>query len=615
MAALNDTMKSVIEECTVNVGWTSFFEKEQSAYDRWRCGLVVPLMRFGMAVLQFFMSWCLSDLVVFCLLLAMAYVIFSAGRRTVQAQLRPYIFYLRGVHVVRCEAMQNGSYFEGGTRIPSYQVEIYNAGALIDGFVGYGLRYDDILVVPTHVITAAGGSPLLKGRGKKVLLDNDTPIQSTLVNDVSYYKLSAKIWAILGVQSADSVHAPNRPEKARIVGHKGSSMGMVSKSRIPHVLRFTGSTLPGYSGAAYELNGKVVGIHSGESNGDNTGYCFGSLVYEIAVRFEGRDPEILMGMKGGVEEPLENPEAKGKNKRFFSLGGASGGFAKRSAKEEGITGEEKRRRQELLNYNWREDMALKTLSNVHGAGASRAVRFVEGNPDSDDWAEQSGYWVPEACPPSFLEAVDELSPAQMEALSAYCMGKVRIAGTMTESFPLNAQADDVASFMDVNVTTEKVETWQDRIERRLAVHEGRLAALEGAVRGKPDVSTSQPKKPFSCAFCEKTFTSGLGKITHEFTKHGDVPQNKESAIHGDETVEVSTSPFLGGAGLKRTLTSHWMKPREKSSKSSFPSKTMARVSTSQLSSPKKTSQSQKQLEQVLESLQKVISGLREEQQQ
>lgn len=186
--------------------------------------------------------------------------------------LRRVSYRVRGIQY---EAMQAGSEFQNG-EIPKFQVKISLPGVFLNTHQGYGIRMGNWLVIPTHVLN--GTEVVVEGaRGKVVISTSHEP--SKLHPDVAYIWLEENQWTMLGTRSASAV--PITSCHVRCTGQKGYSTGVVNKTNIIGVLKYSGSTVPGMSGAAYVAQDRVVGMHTGASMNKNLGVAAALFVNEL----------------------------------------------------------------------------------------------------------------------------------------------------------------------------------------------------------------------------------------------------------------------------------------------------------------------------------------------
>lgn len=219
-------------------------------------------------------------------------VIFSL--RALCAYRRSIAYKLRGIDY---EAMRPGSKFID-KQIPAFQVEIYDSGLLYSTFVGYGVRIGNYLVVPTHVHVCIRGEMLLS-TAKNSLVLSSSAIRSRLHSDTLYFPLTDTQWSGMGVQKAT---VPKNTVKTVLVscaGREGVSSGMLLQTSMVGIYSYTGSTIPGMSGAAYYAGNLVHGIHTGVSGETNVGVSTVLLQKEISrLHFTLGETPTLAEMSG-----------------------------------------------------------------------------------------------------------------------------------------------------------------------------------------------------------------------------------------------------------------------------------------------------------------------------
>uniref|UniRef100_A0AB38ZKE6 Serine protease n=1 Tax=Suncus murinus ribovirus 5 TaxID=3139579 RepID=A0AB38ZKE6_9VIRU len=155
-------------------------------------------------------------------------------------------------------------------------------GKQIDGKLvphGCGFRLRDFLVLPDHVLsgcnsggdevyafthkTTGGGISLL---GKEV---------KTIDTDLVYIKLSPADWGVIGTKTATIYRSiPDNGCFAQIVGCMGEgTVGELSDD--PQIFGrtvYSGTTVPGYSGAPYMVANRIAGMHQVGSAVTNGGF-------------------------------------------------------------------------------------------------------------------------------------------------------------------------------------------------------------------------------------------------------------------------------------------------------------------------------------------------------
>lgn len=593
MIGLNATLNSVVEECESLDSWSSWvFGEEVTLYQRYRCGLVVPLIVWFQSVVTFFLSFQKSDLFVLVFLYCLAHTFRSTVHRLVSRRVVPLWYSARGICVIRGEAMQPGSSFRLKTDMPRCQVPIYTPGVMYDTFLGYGIRYDDILVLPTHVYASADNGLLIKTEKDKSFLLEATPIMSEILTDVCYFMLDKSVWVRLGFQCAKVTGAPISPVAVTVVGPQGASSGFVSRNSTPYILNYTGSTIPGYSGAPYVSNGSVIGIHAGETNGMNVGYGMGAIAMEISVLVYGEDFEDYV-FEGTSRKRGNNPQFAGAHWKK----GGNNYKPKKEGKEQ----------------PWRDTDVAKNVKKAQGRAPVPVDWDNMGTEDTFDYDQEINFDSARTLPQELVDAFSDYSVAQLDAIRNYLDGLTQVQ--KTAGIRMRPHGVDSFDFVDVEADedgpTSYVVSWKEKMEERVTKLELQLASL--LVRENTNL-TGKKIHPFACSKCEKTFKSKLGKVSHELTKHPEIQM--ETAIRGDEKVEVGTTSknFLG-RGQKPTSMKPSAPKKKSYSKPSSPSSIKTVPSIPKETSQSKTPISRKDIEQAFDGFQKVIFGLLEERKQ
>lgn len=259
---------------------------------------------FGQASFFFFrgmtfFDWIISAIGVAAMILGSYYVLRFFGLRG-----RRVIQRIRGI---RLESVREGSVFRRA-EIPSFQVAVASAGLLSDEHHGYGVRCNEYLVTPTHVLEKDGEmmtQALLIGPKGKVLTSLNV-VKSKMVDDLSYVYLDQKTWSLLGTSKAkvseNTVHC-----FATCTGEPGQSTGRMTKTNLRWMMSYTGSTLPGMSGAAYVDSGLVVGFHHGASGMFNIGISSELIVWELRkICINEATPDTNVDMKKPVYMGSDN---------------------------------------------------------------------------------------------------------------------------------------------------------------------------------------------------------------------------------------------------------------------------------------------------------------------
>jgi len=207
--------------------------------------------------------------------------------RTCFGGARRIVMRVRGVQF---ESVRAGSAFTRGTP-PGYQVSIGKPGLFIDEHMGYGIRYNSWLVAPKHVVTENGdilNEVVLSGLKGKVLI-NLVYEQSRALDDLIYIHVTDKQWSMLGASKAKLASEATN-QFVSCTGKSGVSSGRLRKTEVRWTMSYTGSTLPGMSGAAYEFKNQVHGIHTGAAGAFNMGISSALIVAETKMLVRQESP-------------------------------------------------------------------------------------------------------------------------------------------------------------------------------------------------------------------------------------------------------------------------------------------------------------------------------------
>lgn len=201
---------------------------------------------------------------------------------------------MRGITYIH-ESVREGSGFYKVKSLATGQVMILRAGFGTDQHVGFGIRVNDVLIMPKHVYEDAQPDMLLAGfdgQGKVMKISVCVrPIDSKIVRDVVYLALSEEIFKRIGVKSAHLGSRKNGFGQASVVGLDQSGLfsgykfmattGALAKTAYLGLISYSGSTVPGMSGAPYEEVGVCLGMHTGASITENIGVSSEVFVAEL----------------------------------------------------------------------------------------------------------------------------------------------------------------------------------------------------------------------------------------------------------------------------------------------------------------------------------------------
>lgn len=220
--------------------------------------------------------------------LILTYWIFKLLRIVLGVYVERFLFSLRGIQY---ESVRVGSALRSKTD-PCYQVSIVDIGIFSTVHVGHGIRMGGYLVVPNHVRDAVKGTPGLTKNGKTIAI-SWVGVNSMIFSDIYYAVIDSKIWSQLGVTTAPKASSIRQVMSASVSSNGEGSEGIVQPQRTPGWLTYSGSTLPGYSGAAYYTTTNLVGLHTGSMVIGNVGVAAIVVQAEIGkiCRRESAAPE------------------------------------------------------------------------------------------------------------------------------------------------------------------------------------------------------------------------------------------------------------------------------------------------------------------------------------
>lgn len=512
--------------------------------------------------------------------------------RFILKRTRSRILKLRGVSVYSGEATVVGSPFMEGS-IPKFQVEILIPGLLLDEFVGYGCRIDNYLVMPGHVYDLLPkGEFLMKTSYGKALV-KPTILRSAVINDIVYLMVDSCVWTDLGISKPSIGADVPRAVSVTVSGRKGKTVGTIAHSRVKFLYNYTGSTLPGYSGAGYVHNGSLMGVHLGVAGSGNIGACAEVLL---------RDIKTLLKGEAGVGTAI----SANFDREIIDQGRRSADW-KTSDYDRDIIDEDDVDAWEIFE-EWSFKHPAATFDEYMMEKTGRRPRYTNGNHQVEIDGESA-------------HSLRGLTPNDLEKMSILvAMEKKR--RSRLHAIPIVGQSDDTPVFnLEVNETAE--------LRQRVQVLESEVQILRDQVevlnlqakKPKVNVQTQQPTKKTKCCVhpgCTKKFANDFGLFMHKFTVHG--PETISNVVEAapDTTVSKATiateSAFLSDSQkLIATDPKNVRKSSGNPSSTNFSknltSSAKLAPSTSRQDSQSKTSSLESKLDKLCVTLEKVLAGL------
>lgn len=472
------------------------------------------------------------------------------------------------VRGIRYEAMQPGSEFRSGD-IPKFQIPVYASGLLYSRFQGYAVRVGNALVCPTHVLNQC--EQVLVG---KFLISGWE--QSVKLADVSYALVSEKVFSQLGM-AKPSIGKLNGKNLVFCTGVNGTSSGTLTKINTIGMVSYSGSTLPGYSGAAYCDKNTLFGIHTGNSgNGINVGVSAFFLECEINCKWPSYVGESYGAYheEGGTNDLLSKKQIRRGNR----VGWDNANILKemKSAYEQGsiykspyeeITEDMMTRAGAwAMEFEGADNKAEvnEILSEMTESQRKAMLRALVGQVTVDKVSyngqtSNGGEVVQDVTVTLEYALLKEEITANAESArqrEALLLDKVNECVTLTNEaltvakqamtaveavFPLNDRVNllerDLLKVKELTNTRDKI------LEMEQQSHD-----VQVVVNPTPEIS-------FPCEKCNRKFKSKMALMMHNVNKHEEV-QGESATADNVTRIQTRRGPFLG---QKKSLRSKPMK--------------------------------------------------------
>lgn len=445
----------------------------------------------------------------------------------------------------RMESVRDGSTFVKG-KPPSCQVEILDAGIWNDTFVGCGIRVNNYLVVPRHVIEQVE-RPIIQGSKSKILKPK-VYIPSEVIGDLAYMYLAVDEWAALGVQAA----RPSRVDTgtATCTGRMGTSVGYLRKMPQLGVVSYTGSTVPGMSGAAYMTGTQVCGVHAGDGGSDNVGFAIGAILADLAMLVRNESSEDFHADEMITFNRLNSKSTKGadwtrddlKTAAKSAWGGASMNTGKFDYSTHLKTWDDL-----LAGDNWYDELEGEAIKPAQSCLAAKALSNVD----------------------NILQIMTEMTPEARKALAstatAYvaASGEKKIIGQSDSPVEVNlgpTYQDSMFSSLTKRIDTSQnvlvnVRDRVEKLEKCMVEVTGDVSALWSKFKENP-VEKASPisKRHIRCGFvkkdgntCNKMFGSDEAVVVHRATSHSALQMEP---VYKSTTVPLTRPESAFGADVR-----------------------------------------------------------------
>lgn len=503
---------------------------------------------------------------------ACAYAVWRAVRKPLARKWRDIQHAIHGTVPFEGESMQEGSDLDasGEAEAPPCQVSLYAKGLFTTTFLGCGARLQSYLVTPWHVVR---GCSTIIAENPATGVRMEVParmIRSKAIQDLCYYQCSDAWWSQMGTRSANCKTLPEtlamRSTPAYIVSRVGASTGSVQPLPLNmYKVSYTGSTVPGFSGALYVANNRILGMHQGTQGSRNIGFLWEAIITDAKYLFNDVTVSGEGGKwkKGKASGPGLYPLADGQasietpaSNRMWGYGDVYSQISKAY---------------EVVDSSWSEDVEVDYDAQLQ----FESGRKVDGV-------------VQDMC-----SNMAELPLAHLEAIIARAQAEMLRKNTVVGHNETGATVDGGSTLFGQALATAK-ETAKVLIEERVRPLEARVAALETSTQARPPAQPAKPKpakddgKVVPCPKCEKKF----------YTPQG-LQQHLQMTMHGEGR---KPAPFLG------------MRKPQGSSKNLQQSSTTSEKGSRLLQrrvSPQSSSGTPNQFEGTLEKILEAINGLKQ----
>lgn len=175
---------------------------------------------------------------------------------------------------------------------PKFQVDVYvsRAGDPKLYYAGVAFRTQNRLVTAMHVVSDANEIVVKNPQTEVVLTISPEAFVETHV-DVTWAELSDVDWSKLGTAAARLALTVPQQQWVQIIAQSKSTFGHLEEVDAMGMVKYTGSTISGFSGSPYHVNKLVYGIHVGAGTVDNFGFS-ASFLAALIRRYSKVGPVI-----------------------------------------------------------------------------------------------------------------------------------------------------------------------------------------------------------------------------------------------------------------------------------------------------------------------------------
>lgn len=474
------------------------------------------------------------------------------------------IWRLVGVTIIRQEAMMQHSPLEPDM-VPGFQIRLCKPKALGSlEHVGFCLRVaENIVALPTHVYQCfqPGEKVVMVGKKSSLMVQMPMSIHSVICSDLTYIQMPTNWFIDMGV-SVGKLAMFERSQMVNCTGFKDGrvvgSQGIITFAANSHyMLRYSGSTIAGFSGAAYFNGNQIYGMHTGSLvlGSCNLGIDSGVLIEElIDISTKEVTPPGARDRADDLVSQMVSNTVQYRRKAF------------RQALD--------RQRQGLSAFStgdWAAEIDDENLSRPFQK-LSVGAKKVLGD-------------------------LTSLSEDEAKAIIRLIAGESMLGQGEIETV---VDVEPVPVTYRLDILEEKVAKLENKQKELIT----KLSVDSNTVVQPRSNGQTVSEKTIQCTGCNRWFKTKKFMAIHRLAVHS---QNEESAYPQDYKKQVRTAPFLEKSMKKESLLS----PKKnspslpKASSSLEPEK----VSSVKVDNPLKTEDYQKKLDVVLENIRKVMDGL------
>lgn len=223
------------------------------------------------------------------------------------------------------ERMMKGSNFVNA-KIPSFQFQVYGVEGNVLYKVGQGFRAGNKLITAFHNLDQYEEVQLETEKGAAIVSVSDWQRLEGDLASLTYSQSLAELLSLDKGRLNDVAAQPSSGLFASAFAFGMSSMGFIEPHRAFGIVKYTGSTVPGFSGCPYAVGKRIFGMHLGGSS-ENVGYDSAYISMLLRRSLESSEDYLLKQVKAKKRftyqrSPYDPDEYRVKiNGRFYMVDG------------------------------------------------------------------------------------------------------------------------------------------------------------------------------------------------------------------------------------------------------------------------------------------------------